>query len=171
MAKKGTTAKMLAVLGRSRRTGRWRVAKTTNVLALLGACKIDMSDAVIDDEQLKMKITVLFGSASIVLPEGALVQPSGISFLSSSIVDVSDDVPEGDVPTISVECMTVFGRSRIRHPNQEAASEEQVPDEVAPLAGSDDDPPGAPAGEADTAEPTAPEPADTEPAEPEPAAA
>ncbi|MEM7342054.1 MAG: hypothetical protein AAF467_25665 [Actinomycetota bacterium] len=127
MAKKKPPAKMLAVLGRSRRTGRWRPAKTTNVLALFGGCKVDMTHAVIDEEELKMTVTVLFGTATVMVPEGAVVQPSGISLLAASNVLVSDDEPDGPVPTITIEWTTVLGRLRIFHPSMAPDLVEELP--------------------------------------------
>ena len=141
-SKKQPPAKMLAVLGRSRRTGRWRLAKVTNVLALLGGCRIDMRHAVIEDESLTMKITVLFGSASVLLPRGALVQPSGISLLSASTVEVAEEEPEGDVPTIAIEWLTLFGRLKVTHPPAEPVIVTQVvqaPAAPAAVADEDDD--------------------------------
>lgn len=106
--------KMLALLGRCRRTGRWRVAQRSQVLAVLGTCNLDMRRSFVDSgDQLKMKVTVVFGSATFLLPEGAEVRPSGVSLLASSLVDVPEHDSECDLPMVEIEWICMFGRLRI----------------------------------------------------------
>ncbi|MEM9651597.1 MAG: hypothetical protein AAGA65_05845 [Actinomycetota bacterium] len=113
MAKPKPT-KMLAVLGRSRRTGRWRVASRSSVLSLLGACHLDMTQSFVDDkEKLKMTVQVFLGSATFILPDGAEVRPSGTAVLAASMVDVPDHDDTSDLPTLDIEWTCIFGRIRI----------------------------------------------------------
>ncbi|MGF1595949.1 MAG: hypothetical protein ACFCVK_03310 [Acidimicrobiales bacterium] len=116
-------AKMLAILGRSRRTGRWRIASRSSVLAFLGSCQLDMRHSDVDDESLKMKVTVVLGSATFVLPDGAEVRPSGVSLLSVSSVDVPDQDERSELPVLEIEWTVVFGRLRIRTAGAEASDE------------------------------------------------
>jgi len=133
---------MSAVLGRCRRTGRWRLAARSNVLALFGSVRLDMRHSFVEGDEpdeLKMKVMVLFGSAVLILPEGAEVRPSGVSFLSAEWVDVPDHVPVG-LPTLEVEWTCVFGRvhvvtgSVLEKAAREKAAQEQATAEV-PAAG------------------------------------
>lgn len=113
MAKSKPT-KMLAFLGRSRRTGRWRLASRSSVLAVLGSCYLDMTDSFVDDQdKLRMSVTVFLGSATFILPDGAEVRPSGMAILAASMVDVPEHDEQSDLPTLDIEWNCVFGRVRI----------------------------------------------------------
>ncbi len=109
-------AKMSAVLGRCRRTGRWRLGARSNVLAVLGSVRLDMRHSFVEGDEpdeLKMKVLVLFGSAVLVLPEGAEVRPSGMSFLGTEWVDVPEHSLPSDLPTLEVEWTCVLGRVHV----------------------------------------------------------
>ncbi|MEZ5408090.1 MAG: hypothetical protein R2761_08700 [Acidimicrobiales bacterium] len=109
-------AKMSAVLGRCRRTGRWRLGARSNVLAVLGSVRLDMRHSLVEGDEpdeLKMKITVFFGSAVLILPEGAEVRPSGMSLLSAEWVDVPDHPVPSGLPTLQVEWTCVLGRVHV----------------------------------------------------------
>jgi hypothetical protein len=64
-------ANVIAVLGRNRRAGRWKVAGHTLVVAAFGACYLDLTRAVVDeeDEDISMSVFVLFGSVSFLFPQ------------------------------------------------------------------------------------------------------
>jgi len=113
---KNPPAKMSAVLGRCRRTGRWGLGARSNVLAVLGSVRLDMRHSFVEGDEpdeLKMKVTVFFGSAVLILPEGAEVRPSGMSFLSVEWVDVPDHPVPSGLPTLQVEWTCVLGRVHV----------------------------------------------------------
>ena len=112
MAKSKPT-KMFAILGRCHRSGRWRLASRSTVVALLGICHLDMRHSFVEAEQLKMKATVLLGSATFIVPNGAEVRPSGMSFLSGSTVDVPEHDDTTDLPTLDIEWTVIFGSVKI----------------------------------------------------------
>lgn len=112
MAKSRPT-KMLAILGRCHRSGRWRLASRSSVVAFLGTCHLDMRHSVIDTERLKMSATVVLGSATFIVPNGAEVRPSGMAFLSGSVVDVPEHDDGAELPTLEIEWTAIFGKVRI----------------------------------------------------------
>lgn len=105
-------AKFTAIFGTSRRVGRWKVAKKSEALILFGRCHVDFRDAYADPEveTISLKMFCLFGSATVILPEGASVQPSVVSVLSSSRFDVDAAAPEAELPPLVFASTTVFGR-------------------------------------------------------------
>jgi hypothetical protein len=132
---KARPTKMLAVLGRCRRTGRWRVASRTSVLALLGSCSLDMRHSFVEDglDRMRMKVTVVLGSATFLLPEGAEVRPSGLSLLSASSVNVPEHPEEAELPLLDIEWTSVLGRLRIMTDTGPAPTPDEAPglDQVA----------------------------------------
>lgn len=112
MAKSKPT-KMLAVLGRCHRTGRWRLARRSSVLALLGLCHLDLRHSFVETEQVRVKVTVLLGSATFIVPNGAEVRPSGMSLLGGSILDVPEHEDTSELPTLEIDWVSILGRIRI----------------------------------------------------------
>lgn len=108
-------AKLTAVLGNCKRTGRWQIRSHTKALVLFGNCKIDYRDAYADDDldEIKLDVLCVFGRAVFILPPGANVQPSAVSLLSSSKFDVKVTNVESDLPSIKMETTTVFGMCRV----------------------------------------------------------
>ncbi|MCP3993197.1 MAG: hypothetical protein GY724_29310, partial [Actinomycetia bacterium] len=110
---KSNRGKMFAILARCQRSGRWRLASRFSVLALLGACRLDLRRAIVEGERSRVKVTVFLGSASVMLPPGAEVRPSGFSLLSASTVDIPGADETSELPLIEIEWITIFGRLRI----------------------------------------------------------
>ena len=153
------TAKVIAVLGRTLRAGRWKLADESLVIAVFGQCVLDLSRAYVDeeDDELSMTVFVLFGSVSIVLPPGCDVEPSGIALLASSEVEIpsdkAEDVTQEVLAPLDISWFAMFGRVRI----SELALEPGLPKADGELAS-----PALEVFDSDAAAPTA------EPASPEP---
>jgi hypothetical protein len=110
---KSKQGKMYAILARCQRTGRWRLAPRFALLAFLGACRLDLRRAIAEGDTSKVKLTVLLGSASVMLPPGAEIRPSGLAFLSASSVDIPETDEGSDLPVIEIEWTAILGRVRI----------------------------------------------------------
>ncbi len=131
------TAKVVAVLGRTLRAGRWKLADDSLVIAVFGRCVLDLSRAYVDedDDELSMTVFALFGSVSIVLPPGCDVEPSGIALLASSEVEIpsdkSEDVTQNVLAPLDISWFAMFGRVRINEllpePEPELTSELSPP--------------------------------------------
>lgn len=133
------TAKVIAVLGRTLRAGRWKLADDSLVIAVFGRCVLDLSRAYVDeeDDELSMTVIAVFGSVSIVLPPGCDVEPSGIALLASSEVEIPsdkiEDVTADVLAPLDISWFAMFGRVRINElmpepePEPEPAPEETLP--------------------------------------------
>lgn len=109
-------AKLTAVLGNCKRTGRWKIRPNTKALVVFGNCKIDYRDAYADEdlEEIKLEVLCVFGRAVFLLPPGASVQPSAVSMFSSSSFEVEVTSVSSDLPSIKLESTTVFGMCRVQ---------------------------------------------------------
>ncbi len=108
-------SKLTAIFGSSRRVGRWKVAKKSEALVIFGRCELDFRDAYADpdDDTISLKIFCLFGSVTVLLPEGASVQPSAVSVLSSSRLEVEVAEPSAQLPTLILVTTIVLGRCHV----------------------------------------------------------
>ncbi len=119
---------MLAILGRCRRSGRLNLVPRSSVLVLFGTCFLDMQHASVDGDTFKMKATVAFGDATLILPEGAVVKPSGTGLLAEASVDIPEQDNDATLPTLEIEWTALFGRIRILDPAQwDALNTEEIP--------------------------------------------
>lgn len=118
-------AKIFSVIGGCRRSGRWLVPGSTNMLTLFGRAFIDLREARTSAEELEFTCLSVFAIVTIIVPEGAEVRPSGTAILGSSrsTVPVSDAACQ--LPPISVDATTVFGRMRIRTTDTDPEADER----------------------------------------------
>ncbi len=122
-------AKLTAVLGNCKRTGRWKIRPNTRALVVFGNCKIDYRDAYANEdlEEIKLDVLCVFGRAVFLLPPGASVQPSAVSMCSSSRFEVEATSLDSDLPSIKLASTTVFGMCRVQTIHDENDGTSAVP--------------------------------------------
>ena len=122
------TSKVIAVLGRTVRAGRWKVSDDSLVIALFGRCALDLSRAYVDeeDEDLSMSVFALFGSVSILLPPGCDVEPSGVAIAASSEVEIpserNPDITRTALAPLDISWLALFAKVRIAEVHPESPS-------------------------------------------------
>jgi hypothetical protein len=109
---------MVAVFGGVTRTGRWRVRKQINALALFGGIDLDLRDAVFESQQVEISGFWCFGGLDIKVPAGMEVrdQTAGI-FGGTDVRDLGD--PQPGAPVLVIKGMTMFGGVSVHGPKPE----------------------------------------------------
>lgn len=107
-------ARIFSVLSGTRRRSRWRLAASNTVLTVFGRTFLDMRHAETPASAVDMRIWCVFGSVTILVPEGADVRPSGMAFLGTSDCVVPTLPVDAGFPPLDVEANVVFGRVRVR---------------------------------------------------------
>ena len=74
----------VAIMGGSKRRGRFRPASVVNVLAIMGGDEIDLRDAEIDANGLTMNMYAVMGGSTIYVPNTVEVEISGFSFMGGN---------------------------------------------------------------------------------------
>ena len=107
--------KMIAVFGGVTRSGRWRVRKSTQALALFGGMDLDLRNAIFEAPVVEISGLWCFGGLDIKVPEGIEVrdQTAGV-FGGTDIRDIGDPAP--GAPTLVIKGMTLFGGVTVRGP-------------------------------------------------------
>ena len=115
---------MISVFGRTRRVGRWQVSSDTLVIALFGTCRLDLTQAFVDedDDELSMTVITVFGFVSVLLPQGTEVHPSGIALLASTDLALPAPCHKRALAPLSMTWTALF--SRIRITEQDSADQE-----------------------------------------------
>jgi hypothetical protein len=70
---------LVSVLGGTRRSGRWRVGRRTNVVSILGETELDLRRAELPGGDLRLTVVSLVGGVRVVVPLGWDVELGGFS--------------------------------------------------------------------------------------------
>jgi DUF1707 SHOCT-like domain len=107
--------KMIAIFGGVTRSGRWRVRKNIQALALFGGVDLDLRNAIFEAPVVEISGFWCFGGLDIKVPEGIDVrdQTAGV-FGGTDIRDIGDPAP--GAPTVVIKGMTLFGGVSVRGP-------------------------------------------------------
>jgi hypothetical protein len=109
------TDKMIAIFGGVTRSGKWRVRKHTQALALFGGVDLDLRNAIFEAPVVEISGLWCFGGLDIKVPEGIEVrdQTAGI-FGGTDVRDVGDPAP--GAPTLVIKGVSLFGGVSVRGP-------------------------------------------------------
>jgi hypothetical protein len=109
--------KMVAIFGGVTRSGKWRVRKNIQALALFGGMDLDLRDAIFEAPVVEISGLWCFGGLDIKVPEGLEVQDqtAGI-FGGTDVRDIGDPAP--GAPTLVIKGVTLFGGVSVRGPKK-----------------------------------------------------
>lgn len=113
---------MFAVFGGGERSGRWRVRRRTNAVAIFGGHDLDMTNAVFEGREVTVWAFAVFGGIEITVPDACTVRSEGVGIFGGFGVRGGDD-PDPNAPTVVVKGLALFGgvggqRSSKRHKNK-----------------------------------------------------
>jgi hypothetical protein len=114
-AQNSQSDKMIAIFGGITRSGKWRVRKNIQALALFGGMDLDLRNAIFEAPVVEISGFWCFGGLDIKVPEGIDVrdQTAGV-FGGTDIRDIGDPAP--GAPTLVIKGMTLFGGVSVHGP-------------------------------------------------------
>jgi hypothetical protein len=105
---------MLTLIGSEQRQGRWFVPERIFAFSLLGSPDLDLRQAVIASEEVRILSIAVIGSLTAIVPAGIDVELRGLSLIGGN--DLFDqgapDLPGG--PVLKVRCFSLVGGAGIR---------------------------------------------------------
>lgn len=110
----GDRSYMVAVLGDSKRTGRWRVEGPITAVAVLGDCRIDLRSAVIPTRTVRIDAVAVLGDVLVLVPPGVDVELTGVALLGDKVLRL--DPADRTVPgllTVRVHATAVLGDVKV----------------------------------------------------------
>lgn len=134
----------IAIFGGTTRKGRWVVPRRMQSFALCGGVDLDLTEAVLEDREVTINATAIFGGIDIVVPDGVAVRTTGVGIFGG-FDGVNDDGGTPGAPLIRVTGMTLFGgvtvkrkRPKRRHQKSQPQQPPSIPPPPAfpPLPGS-----------------------------------
>lgn len=104
----------VAIMGGHSPKGRIRLADTTNVVAVMGGCELDLRNAEIDGDEVIINCLSVMGGIDIVVPEGISVDFSGIPLLGGTECRIADVPITPGSPRIVVRALAIMGGVEVK---------------------------------------------------------
>ena len=117
------TGYAIAVLGGSRRLGRWSPARVTHTIAVMGGVELDFREAVLPPGVTEIKAYSVMGGVEIIVPAGLIVESRGIGILGGFEHTGDDfDRPGPNAPVLRISGIAVMGGVdiKVRHVGETA---------------------------------------------------
>ncbi len=108
----------VAIFGGVTRTGRWRVRRKINSVALFGGVDLDLHDAVFEGPTVEISGFWCFGGLEIKVPEGIEVRDQTVGiFGGTDVSHVGEPLP--GAPTLIIKGASLFGGVSVHGPKPE----------------------------------------------------
>jgi hypothetical protein len=104
---------VVAVMGDSKRQGRWRVERPLAAVAVMGDVVLDLRGAEVPQGAVDITATAVMGDVRIYVPDGVDVQLSGIAVMGDKKVTVREAPPGQTAPKVVVNAIAFMGDVKV----------------------------------------------------------
>jgi hypothetical protein len=112
---------VVSIMGSAKRTGRWRVGHELHAVSIMGDCKIDLREAVIDAPVINIDALAVMGTVEVIVPEGVEVDLEGTAIMGTKALRMSNAPPRLGAPLVRITGLALMGEIKVR--NQPSLSE------------------------------------------------
>lgn len=105
---------IVSVLGGTEKRGRWRLARETNVVCVMGGAELDLRNAVLEDLDSTITVVAFMGGAEITVPEGVEVDVGGFAFLGGREVRPGKSMPPPSAPSVRIRAYAILGGIEVK---------------------------------------------------------
>jgi Domain of unknown function (DUF1707)/Cell wall-active antibiotics response 4TMS YvqF len=105
--------RMFSIFANVSRSGWWRAEGTVSPITVFGDVELDLRQAAVPSE-VDIKAVAPFGDIDIVVPDGVIVELTGLSVFGRKKVDVQRSTSAEWAPVVRVHASTVFGSVLVR---------------------------------------------------------
>jgi hypothetical protein len=95
------------------RVGNWTAPHKLDAVALFGSSHIDLRNALIPREGMHIDSVGIFGSVTIIVPEGVNVHVKNVAIFGSA-AGGGTQIEDEDAPTIEIEAVGIFGSASVQ---------------------------------------------------------
>jgi hypothetical protein len=99
---------VVAIMGGEERKGRWRPARRTNAVSIMGGVDIDLREAELADGA-EILATAVMGAVTITVPPGVSVELSGFALMGGNTGPNDKSLPLPDAPVVHVRAYSLMG--------------------------------------------------------------
>lgn len=104
---------VVAVMGDSKRQGRWRVERPLAAVAVMGDVVLDLRGAEVPQGDVDLTATAVMGDVKVYVPDGVDVQLSGIAVMGDKKVMVREAPAGQPSPKVVVKATVVMGDVKV----------------------------------------------------------
>lgn len=104
----------VSIMGSTMRRGRWLLGASSQAVAVMGECVLDLRQAEVASRDSHILAVTLMGEITVIVPEGIDVDISGIAIMGSKELRGGDARPLPGSPTIRVTCVAIMGEITVR---------------------------------------------------------
>ena len=105
---------LVSVMGGTDKRGRWRLARDTNVVCIMGGAKLDLRTAELEDLDSTITVVAVMGGAEIIVPEGVDVDLSGFAFMGGKDFRPGKTVPPPSAPCVHIRAYALMGGVEVK---------------------------------------------------------
>ncbi len=111
-------SRLLAIMGETRRMGRWAVPQRMRVLAIMADTKLDLTQAVLPAGVVELHVSAVMSNVKITVPEGMRVI-NDMHAIMASVNSRADELPrpgerEGQFPVVRLTGVALMAEVRVR---------------------------------------------------------
>lgn len=103
----------VAVMGDSKRRGKWRIDQGLGAVAVMGDVVLDLREAEVRTDVVDIVATVIMGDVKIIVPDGVDVELDGVAIMGDKKVQVIEAPAGTNVPLIRVRAYVIMGDVKV----------------------------------------------------------
>ncbi|GIH76672.1 hypothetical protein Plo01_31010 [Planobispora longispora] len=103
----------VAVMGDSKRRGKWRIERGIGAVAVMGDVVLDLRDAEVRGNVVDIAATAVMGDVKIIVPDGVDVDLEGVAIMGDKKVRVIEAPPGTNVPVVRVKAFALMGDVKV----------------------------------------------------------
>ena len=106
-----------AWFSRLQRSGRFSLARESNVLSVCGTIDLDLGQATLAGPETTLFVRNVFGTVTILVPRGVEVSVDGGGPFGTREIELPDTGPVGDAPRLRIRTSGAGGTLRVKSAN------------------------------------------------------
>ncbi|MFI6322255.1 DUF1707 domain-containing protein [Nonomuraea sp. NPDC050556] len=103
----------VAVMGDSKRRGKWRIDSELGAVAVMGDVLLDLREAEVRTNEVEIVATAVMGDIKIIVPDGVDVEIEGVAIMGDKKVRVQEAQQGMDVPVVRVKAFVLMGDVKV----------------------------------------------------------
>jgi hypothetical protein len=104
------TSYAVAILGGTRRIGRWTPARVNNAIAFCGGAELDFREAVLPPGVTELRVYAMWGGVEVIVPPGLNVECDGVGIMGGFEYSPGSSAPANPgTPTLRVTGVALMG--------------------------------------------------------------
>ncbi|GII80576.1 hypothetical protein Sru01_55580 [Sphaerisporangium rufum] len=104
---------LVAVMGDTKRHGKWRIDGEIGAVAVMGDVTIDLREAEVRSNEIDIVATVVMGDIKIIVPDGVDVDLTGVVVMGDKSTRVIEAPPGQNVPIVRVRAYVLMGDVKV----------------------------------------------------------